>query len=96
VEVGEPLRAAAAREAREEVDLIVDEASLEDLMDVVDDTPTPVRHVVFVCRQWVGVPRNAEPERAEGLGWYSMATPPHPAAPVIDTALRAAAPPTSQ
>ena len=97
VEAGESAVAAAAREAVEELGIVVAAADLVPLTAVhrTRGNGNPIDERVdffFTCRRWTGDPYPAEPDRSAGLDWFALdalpaATVPHERA-VLD-ALRA-------
>jgi 8-oxo-dGTP pyrophosphatase MutT (NUDIX family) len=86
VEAGESVFAAAVREAREELDVVVDAADLEPL-GVLHRTAEPHGPVdervdfFFACRHWSGDPRRAEEDRAAELRWFRLGDLPVPVVP---------------
>lgn len=80
VDAQELLIDAIVREAQEEVDLDLDPSSLRLVHMVERDTPTGQwLDFFFLCTEWLGEPRNAEPHKCAALEWLA---PDHPA--VID------------
>jgi len=86
VEEGEPVFAAACREAAEELDVRIDPGDL---------TPITVMHrtqgnhlavdervdFFFECRRWQGDPRLVEPDKAADLRWFALDALPEPLVP---------------
>lgn len=70
VEPGEPLRAAAVREAREELGVELDAAGLVHLATIVEPD---LELVVLAATSWAGRPVNAEPSEHEAIGWFTAA-----------------------
>ena len=87
VELGESVFVAAAREAREELGIVVDPAAMEPLTAMQRTLPgvsDPVEQRVdyfLTTRRWQGEPAVQEPEKCDGIGWYSPAAPPAPMVP---------------
>lgn len=101
VELGEPVFAAAVREAAEELGVTIDAADLEPLTVLHRRQPTgkPIDERVdffFTCRRWSGEPRLMERAKSAELGWFPLDELPDPVVPherfVLD-ALRAGSPP---
>lgn len=93
VEAGESVLAAAAREAREELAVVVAPADLRPLtaMHRTGRTGRPVDERVdffFECRTWQGEPTTAEAHRSAGLGWFPLTDLPAPVVPHELTVLR--------
>ncbi|MGY5883901.1 NUDIX hydrolase [Modestobacter lacusdianchii] len=86
VEAGESVLAAAVREAREELDVLLDPADLEPL-GVLHRTAAPHGPVdervdfFFACRRWAGTPRRVEEDRAAELRWFPLDALPEPVVP---------------
>jgi 8-oxo-dGTP diphosphatase len=71
----ESLRAAAAREAREEAGVEIAPDDLEPIGVMHRNAPEPRHERVdffFVARQWQGEPRNLEPEKCDHLDWFEL------------------------
>lgn len=69
---GEDVVAAAVREAREELRVVVDPAELE-FAHVIHSHESPHQewtHFFFTCRRWEGTPANAEPHKHTAIGWW--------------------------
>jgi len=86
VEAGEPVHAAAVREAAEELGIVVDGADLVPLttMHRTNRTGLEIDERVdffFTCRRWTGEPRTMEPDRSAGLGWFALDALPDPVVP---------------
>ncbi|MDQ4008456.1 MAG: NUDIX domain-containing protein [Actinomycetota bacterium] len=85
VEFGEPCTAAATREAREELGVVLAEGDLRPLCAVhrYQQTDRPVDQRVdffFACRRWHGEPGLQE-HKASALRWYGLSTLPEPVVP---------------
>lgn len=84
VEPGEPILAAAIREAREEVGLEIAEAEIALAALVQKFGPRERVSFVFAHALPRGVePRNREPDRCGGLVWAPRDAPPAPLVPYI-------------
>jgi 8-oxo-dGTP diphosphatase len=86
VEAGEPVHAAACREAAEELGLTVDPADLVPLttMHRTNGTGLEIDERVdffFTCRRWTGEPRTMEPTKSAGLRWARLDELPDPVVP---------------
>lgn len=76
VEDGERLIEAMVREAREEVGLELDPASLRIVGAVERDTDTGLwLDVFYECEGWTGEPVNREPDRCAELAWLPPDAP---------------------
>ncbi len=84
VEYGESVRAAAVREAAEELGVTVDPADLVPLCALQRSqpgNPDPVEQRVdyfLELRRWDGEPSRREPEKATELGWFGLSDLPTP------------------
>lgn len=83
VEAGESVMSAAAREAREELGVMIAPTDLQPLTSVhrTDGTLTLVEQRVdwFFCAQrWQGEPRALEPAKCAELRWFPLAHLPSP------------------
>jgi 8-oxo-dGTP diphosphatase len=91
VERDESVYAAAAREAREELGVHVDEADLKPLCTVhrrqTERDGGQRVDFFFVATSWRGEPAVQEPERSGGLRWVPLANLPRPLVPVDAVAL---------
>ena len=78
LQAGEPLDAAARREAEEETGVHISALQQEFCGLVHRHAPDGGDRItaVFVAQAWTGVPYNAEPGRHQGLFWVSMEKPP--------------------
>lgn len=77
VEAGESVLEAAVREAREELDVVLDPAALEPLTTlhrhIALSSPLEERYDSFVvARRWEGEPRLMEPEKAHAMVWAPL------------------------
>ncbi|MER5757324.1 NUDIX domain-containing protein [Streptomyces sp. NPDC002088] len=78
LEGSEPLDRAARREAKEEtgVRMSADQQEFGGLVHHHEPGGTDRITAVFVTQSWTGAPRNAEPDKHEGLFWVLMEKPP--------------------
>lgn len=87
VEYGESVYSAAAREAAEELGIVVDPDDIEPLCAVQRtlpgcDDPVEQRADYFLCtRRWSGEPRPQEPEKCVELRWCRLSALPQPLVP---------------
>jgi 8-oxo-dGTP pyrophosphatase MutT (NUDIX family) len=86
VEAGEPVHAAARREAAEELGVDVDPADLVPLttMHRTHGNGLEIDERVdffFTCRRWTGEPRTMEPTKSAGLRWSRLDGLPDPVVP---------------
>jgi len=86
VEQGEPVLAAARREAAEELGVLIDAADLLPLtvMHRTGGSGRPIDERVdffFGCHAWQGVPRAVEPDKCAGLRWCPLDRLPEPMVP---------------
>ncbi|MEJ3657687.1 NUDIX domain-containing protein [Actinomycetes bacterium KLBMP 9759] len=86
VEEGEPVTAAACREAKEETGVVIDPADLVPVtaMHRTHGNHDPIDERVdffFTCRRWSGEPRLLEATKADELGWYPLDGLPDPVVP---------------
>ena len=102
VERGESVLAAAEREAREELGVVVAAADLVGLtgMHRTNGTGEPIDERVdwfFECRRWTGTPVLQEPDKAADLRWCRLDSLPRPVVPhelaVLDALARGGVPP---
>src|SRR4051794_12595630 len=86
VEAGEDAVAAAVREAREELGVVLDRADLVPLCAVhrTAGTSEPGDERVdffFECRRWAGDPQRREADKAAEVRWFDPAALPEPVVP---------------
>ena len=75
----ESVRAAAAREAREEAGVEIAPGDLEPIGVMHRNAPEPRHERVdffFIARRWRGEPRNLEPAKCDAVGWFPLAALP--------------------
>ncbi len=102
VEEGESALDAAAREALEEVGVVIETGDLEPLT-AMHRTHANGRAVdervdfFFTCSRWRGEPRRLEPHKSADLRWFSVEALPEPVVPheraVLDLLRTGAVPP---
>jgi 8-oxo-dGTP pyrophosphatase MutT (NUDIX family) len=68
----ESLPAGAAREAEEEVGVLIDPAQLRHVhtLHVAGSGPAPRLGVFFEARNWAGEPYNREPDKCAAVEWF--------------------------
>jgi 8-oxo-dGTP diphosphatase len=86
VEAGESVVQAAAREALEELDVVVDAADLVPLcaMHRTHGNQRPIDEradFFFTCSHWAGEPRRVETWKAADLRWFGLDALPDPVVP---------------
>jgi 8-oxo-dGTP pyrophosphatase MutT (NUDIX family) len=87
VELGESVFVAAAREAAEELGIVVDPADITPLCTMQRTLPgnvDPVEQRVdyfLTTRVWLGEPSVVEPQKATEIGWFRPARLPAPMVP---------------
>ena len=87
VEQGESVFAAAAREALEELGVVVDPGDMEPLCAMQRTLPgvaDPLEQRVdffLTTRTWSGDPRVTEPHKCSAIGWYRPSALPEPMVP---------------
>lgn len=86
VEPGESCRAAAVREAREEVGVAIDPGELEPLCTVhrTDGSDRPIEQradFFFRVGRWAGTPERREPDKCSALDWFALTALPEPVVP---------------
>jgi 8-oxo-dGTP pyrophosphatase MutT (NUDIX family) len=74
LEAGESVVVAAAREAEEEVGVLVDPADLEHVHTIhVNGSGSESRlGIFFATPRWLGEPDNREPEKCSAVQWFPM------------------------
>lgn len=74
LDAGEPVTAAAAREAEEEVGVLVDPADLRCVhtIHVNGSGPEPRLGLFFETRRWTGEPVNREPDKCAAVRWFPL------------------------
>jgi 8-oxo-dGTP diphosphatase len=74
LEAGESATAAAAREANEEVGIVIDRADLRHFhtAHVVGSGYEPRLGLFFEARSWTGDPVNREPDKCYELRWFPL------------------------
>ncbi|WP_372698585.1 NUDIX domain-containing protein [Arthrobacter sp. JSM 101049] len=81
VEAGESVEEAAAREALEELGVVVAPADLMPLSVMhraqLDGTDTARVDFFFTCTNWTGCPRVREADKASEVGWFAIDDLPH-------------------
>jgi 8-oxo-dGTP diphosphatase len=94
IEYGESVAAAAAREAREELGIVVDPADVTPLCAVqrtAPGNPDPVEQRVdffSTARRWAGKPAIQEPDKCTELRWCRLGALPSPVVPHEEHVLR--------
>jgi ADP-ribose pyrophosphatase YjhB (NUDIX family) len=87
LEGGEPVLAAAAREAREEVGLALDPAALQ-VVGVMHRRSDDERVDFFALADaWQGEPHNAEPDKCDDLRWFRLDALPDNVVPYVRRAI---------
>jgi len=74
LDAGESVLAAAAREAEEEVGVLVDPATLRHVhtVHVAGSGPVPRLGLFFEARRWIGEPVNQEPDKCSAVEWFDL------------------------
>jgi 8-oxo-dGTP pyrophosphatase MutT (NUDIX family) len=74
LDAGESLPAGAAREAEEEIGVLIDPDDLRHVhtLHVAGSGPTPRLGVFFEARRWVGEPVNREPDKCSAVDWFPL------------------------
>lgn len=80
---GESLTAAAVREAAEEVGVGIDPGDLRHVhtLHATGSGQRPRLGIFFATERWTGEPRNREPDKCSGLGWFSLSALPEDVIP---------------
>lgn len=73
IDGGEPIRKAAAREAKEEIgiDIKIDDLSVVHVMHRYGAKNERIEFFL-IAHAWEGEPRNTEPETADAIGWFGL------------------------
>lgn len=73
IDGGEPVRRAAAREALEEVGVVINPEDLR-VVHVMHRNGQKAERIEFflVADVWNGEPKNCEPDKADDSGWFSI------------------------
>ncbi|MEO3923022.1 NUDIX domain-containing protein [Micromonosporaceae bacterium B7E4] len=74
LEAGESVLHAAAREAHEEVGVLVEPDDVRHVhtLHVNGSGPEPRLGLFFEARRWVGEPTNREPDKCSAVSWFSL------------------------
>jgi 8-oxo-dGTP diphosphatase len=74
LDAGESVLAAAVREVREEVGVLVAPGDLRHVhtMHVAGSGPQPRLGMFFEARRWDGEPANKEPEKCSAVDWFAL------------------------
>ncbi len=74
LEAGESVLATAAREAEEEVGVLIDPADLRHVhtLHVNGSGREPRLGIFFEARRWIGEPTNREADKCSGIGWFPL------------------------
>ena len=74
LDAGEPVTAAAAREAREEIGVEIDPAQLRviHMAHVSGSGPEPRLGVFLHATHWTGEPFNREPDKCRAVRWFGF------------------------
>jgi 8-oxo-dGTP pyrophosphatase MutT (NUDIX family) len=88
---GESVLTAAAREAEEEVGVLVepDELRLVHTAHVAGSGPVPRLGMFFEARRWTGEPVNREPDKCSAVQWFHLDRLPDEAIPYPLAGIRA-------
>ncbi len=88
---GESLPAGAAREAREELGILIDPADLGfvHLCHHADPDGQARIGVFFAARQWKGIPSNVEPDKCSKIDWFTLGDLPDEVVTYIRTGIDA-------
>ena len=71
LEQGETLSQAVAREAKEEIDIHIDEKDLE-LVSIIHPYEENYINAFFTTQKYEGVPKITEKEKCEDLNWFDI------------------------
>lgn len=90
LEHGESAPAGAAREALEEVGVVIDPRDLDLVHTCHVTAPGRVGRLglFFATRRWSGTPVNREPGKCSGIAWFPVSTPPGDMIPYPAAGLR--------
>jgi 8-oxo-dGTP diphosphatase len=86
----EPAIIAAAREAKEEIDVdiaLIDLQLVHMMHRVAEEGDHERVDFYFEAKQWQGEPRNAEPAKCDDLAWFAPNELPEKTVPVVRKAL---------
>jgi 8-oxo-dGTP diphosphatase len=74
VDAGESVLSAAAREAMEEVGVLIEQTDLRlvHTLHVAGSGPEPRLGLFFEATRWVGEPRNLEPDKCSRVRWFPL------------------------
>jgi 8-oxo-dGTP diphosphatase len=74
LDAGESVLQAAAREAEEEVGVLIDPAHLRHVhtLHVSGSGPEPRLGLFFEARRWIGRPTNREPHKCSAVRWFPL------------------------
>ncbi|TLW90470.1 NUDIX domain-containing protein [Saccharomonospora piscinae] len=74
LDAGEDVLTAAAREAEEEVGVLINPDDLTHVhtVHVSGSGPEPRLGLFFTTSAWIGEPSNREPDKCSGLGWFDL------------------------
>lgn len=74
LDAGESALHAAAREAEEEVGVLIQPADLRHVhtIHVNGSGPEPRLGLFFEARRWIGQPTNREPDKCSGVRWFPL------------------------
>ncbi len=93
LDAGESVLQAAAREAEEEVGVLIDPAHFRHVhtLHVSGSGPEPRLGLFFEARRWIGRPTNREPHKCSAVSWFPLTALPENSS----TTRPSASPPTS-